>query len=157
MVLVGLVMRPFHGMHASDIRHSHRDSSLQHRSIGRPTWQEARREYKDVCSGNDPSVASICVPQILLCTSFAASGHANNPSCRSQHLIGARATQGGTHKYGVIQRQHSLYPQRKGNGSERPVSIDKAALSFSFSSTAEPAGDRHIFDRSQMRRWTGHR
>lgn len=76
MVLVGLVMRPFHSMHASDIRHSHLDSSLQHRSIGRPTWQEARREYKDVCSGNDPSVASICVPQILLCTSFAASGHA---------------------------------------------------------------------------------
>jgi hypothetical protein len=78
MVLVGLAMRPFHSMHASDIHHNHRDSSLQHRSIGRPTWQEARRKYKLVCSGNDPSVASICVPQVLLCTSFASSGNAIN-------------------------------------------------------------------------------
>lgn len=73
------------------------------------------------------------------------------PFCRSQHLIGAQATQGGTHKYGVIEPQHLPYPPRKGNGSERPMSIDKAALSFSFSSTAMPAGDRHRIDRSQMR------
>lgn len=64
MVLVGLVMRAFHSMHASDIRHSRGDSSSQHRSIGRPTWQEARREYEDACSGIDPSMASICVPQV---------------------------------------------------------------------------------------------
>lgn len=96
-------MRPFHSMHASDIRHNHRDSSLQHRSIGRPTGQEARREWvqrrllgeRSVCG---QPLRATSTPLYIICFIWQR----NKSSCRSQHLIGARTTQGGTHKYGEL-------------------------------------------------------